>query len=68
MGYPFDELSVGDMIILGFADSPQIALNDTEPDIKLRLTFIKEKTDETVLVRYGYSYAVVTINSVTAIS
>jgi hypothetical protein len=56
------------MIILGFADSPQIALNDTEPDIKLRLTFIKEKTDETVLVRYGYSYAVVTINSVTAIS
>lgn len=68
MGYPFDELSVGDMIILGFADSPQFALNDTEPDIKLRMTFIKEKTDETVLVRYGYSYAVVTINSVTAIS
>lgn len=68
MGLPFDELSVGDMIILGFADSPQIALNDTEPDIKLRFAFIKEKTDETVVVRYGYSYAVVTINSVTATS
>ncbi|HIJ06072.1 MAG: hypothetical protein XE11_0260 [Methanomicrobiales archaeon 53_19] len=68
MGYPFDELSVGDMIILGFADNPQITLDDVEPDIKLRFAFIKEKTDETVLVRYGYSYAVVTINSVTAIS
>lgn len=68
MGYEFDELLVGEMIVLGFADSPQITLDDVEPDIKLRFAFIKEKTDETVLVRYGYSYAVVTINSVTALS
>ncbi len=68
MGYEFDVLSVGDTIALGFADNPQITLDDVEPDIKLRLAYIKEKTDETVLVRYGYSYAIVTINSVTAIS
>ncbi len=68
MGYEFENLTVGEMIALGFADNPQITLDDVEPDIKLRFAFIKEKTDETVLVRYGYSYAVVTINSVTAIS
>lgn len=68
MGYSFDELSVGDMIPLGFADSPQVALDGAEPDIKVRFAFIKEKTDDSVLIRYGYSYAVVTINSVTAVS
>lgn len=68
MDYDFEEITVGEMIALGFADNPQITLDDVEPDIRIRFAFIKEKTDETALVRYGYSYAVVTINSVTATS
>ncbi|WP_343089167.1 hypothetical protein [Methanocalculus natronophilus] len=68
MGYEFDDLLVGEMIVLGFVESPEILVDDAESKSMLRIAYVKEKTDDMVLVRYGYEYAVVTINSVRALS
>lgn len=68
IGGVFDEVQIGDPVPIGFAESPTIALDDVEPSIMTRLAYVTEKTDEVLTLRYGYAYAVVTVNSVSAAS
>ncbi|MBR1368629.1 hypothetical protein RJ53_03555 [Methanocalculus chunghsingensis] len=68
IGGDFETVQIGDLVPLGFADSPTIALDDIEPDVMTRFAYVTAMTDETITLRYGYSHAVVTIQSVRAAS
>ena len=68
IGGDFEEVQVGDLVPIGFAETPTVALDGVEPSIMTRIAYVTEKTDELLTLRYGYSYAVITINSVRASS
>ncbi len=68
IGGDIETVQIGELVPLGFADSPTIALDGVEPDVKTRFAYVMAMTDDTITLRYGYSHAVVTIHSVRAVS
>ncbi|RQD82370.1 MAG: hypothetical protein D5R96_05140 [Methanocalculus sp. MSAO_Arc2] len=65
IGYSYDDVRVGDQILLGFAKSPEILLDDdAKSESMIRPSYVIEKTNESVTLRYGYSHVVITINSI----
>jgi hypothetical protein len=61
-----DLVQVGDQLPISFSETPQIALDDANPQTYLRTATITEITDEGVTLSYGYPYVTVTVSELRA--
>lgn len=56
-GGNFSTVKVGDWVPLGFSTGPIISVDNTTPEIPMRITRVVDKQADSIDIRYGYAYA-----------
>ncbi|MBN1194970.1 MAG: hypothetical protein JXA08_06445 [Methanomicrobiaceae archaeon] len=56
-GGNFSDVQVGDWVPLGFSTAPIISVDNTTPEVPMRLTRVVDKQADSLDIRYGYAYA-----------
>ncbi|NYT05483.1 MAG: hypothetical protein GKC04_03800 [Methanomicrobiales archaeon] len=61
-GGNFSSVQAGEWVPLGFSTTPIIPVDNTTPEVPIRMTKVVDKTADEILIRYGYTSVDIVLN------